>query len=136
MLITPAQYVERAGVFTKEGLTAWATGLGSTQTPYVDVALGGVWKMDGDTLTLAASLCNFTQKTLEKNISFAAVAYVSIDTDGNGEADAVIYGDYAAQTNRTVKEVMEYVNENFRDDLYDDERAWLDAFLKYYENKE
>ncbi|MBQ9736339.1 MAG: prolyl oligopeptidase family serine peptidase [Clostridia bacterium] len=135
LMITPRQYVERAGVFTKEGLKAWAEGLGSSETPYVDIPLAGVWKMEGDVLTLAGSLCNFSSVTIEKNISFAATAYINIDKDGDGTVDQTVYGDFYAGACRTAKEVMETVDYLYRDTLTDKESEWLDAFLAYYENR-
>ena len=134
MLITPERYVERAGVFTKEGLKAWAESLNSDETPYVDIPLGGVWKMEGDVLTLAGSLYNFSQTTIENNISFAAVAYVNIDVDGDGVIDQMVYGDFAAETCRTAKDVMEYVKDSFYDDLGETQQGWLDSFLANYAN--
>ncbi|MBQ9736337.1 MAG: hypothetical protein IJV96_06110 [Clostridia bacterium] len=132
MLITPERYVERAGVFTKEGLKAWAESLNSDETPYVDIPLGGVWKMEGDVLTLAGSLYNFSRTTIENNISFAAVAYVNIDVDGDGVIDQTVYGDFAAETCRTAKDVMEYVKDSFYDDLGETQQGWLNSFLANY----
>ncbi len=129
MLITPNQYVERAGAFTKEALGALLNKEGTAalgENAYVDVAIGGYYEDDGTTYTLAASLVGFSDTTLEKNPAFAAVTYAEIDTDGDGNADITVYGQYDLSTVRTVKDVATKVH---AEQATDTQKPWLEALL-------
>ena len=122
MLITPNAYVERAGAFTKEALNK----IGATKGAYVDVAIGGYYKDDGTTYTLAASLVGFSTITLAKNPAFAAVTYAEIDVNGDKVADITVYGQYDLSTVRTVKDVATKIHAEVATDT---QKPWLEALL-------
>ena len=96
MIIAPELYVEKLanGVFTKKAL-----GDGN----YVEVAIDGYYDLVGDTYVLAGGLKEFTAVTKENDLAFAAVLCLTVTV---GDESYEIYGDYNAETNRSVLEVL------------------------------
>ncbi|MBO7169693.1 MAG: hypothetical protein J6W28_00775 [Clostridia bacterium] len=131
MLITPKAYVDAAGAFTVSALDAWAAEQGSTAGAYIAISSEGWYNEDDESAyQLKASLVDLSAATLEKNPTFAVVAFIELDTDGDDIADAIIYGEYDEATCFTVKDVVAAAREAiYVENAADPRLAAYDALL-------
>ena len=131
MLITPKAYVDAAGAFTVPALDAWAAEQGSTAGAYIAISSEGWFNEDDESAyQLKASLVDLSAATLEKNPTFAVVAFIELDTDGDDIADAIIYGEYDEATCFTVKDVVAAAREAiYVENAADPRLAAYDALL-------
>ena len=132
MLITPKQYVERAGSFTREALRKYVSMSGKDASrAYVEVPSHSFYAVGEDTCVIAGTIYNFSEVTIAKNPDFAAIGCIDIDIDRDGEADRTVYGTYIASTCRSPKKTVESVR-YMNTDLTVTQREWVDDFLKNY----
>lgn len=125
ILVTPAQYVQMArGIFTREALSAMVTASGSTSgAAFVEIPMTAI--PDAGDITVAGVLYHFHATTLAKNPAFAAIAFVDIDTDGDGTLDKTLYGDYNAAYSATAKATIAAA----RDTVPPLAQGWIDNLL-------
>ncbi len=125
ILITPRAYVNMAnGVFTREALTAMVEASASvSRAAYVTVEAAP--KQDGELARLAGVLYDFKQPTLEKNPHFTAIAYIDVDTNGDGNTDFTVYGENSPTVGATVRETLE----DAREGLPARAQGWIDTLL-------
>lgn len=125
ILVTPAQYVQMArGIFTREALSAMVTASGSTSgAAFVEIPMTAI--PDAGDITVAGVLYHFHATTLAKNPAFAAIAFVDIDTDGDGTLDKTLYGDYNAAYSATAKATIAAA----RDTVPPVAQGWIDNLL-------
>ncbi len=129
MLITPEYYVDQAGAFTREALTKMVQEQGSTSgAAYIQIDSDGFYTVGRKVLTIAGSVKGFQAKTYAKNPAFAAIAFIDIDTNGDGIVDFTVYGDYNPSTNATVKESMA----NAKASMTDTQKGWIDSLLSRF----
>ena len=129
MLISPEKTVKRAGAFTREALGAFANSVGLEATAaYIQVDVPGFIIKDADTLLIRGGFYNFKPQTLEKNLSFAAVAFIDVDTDGDGQVDLSFYGNYITLANATVKETLQRTRYAFSAT----EQGWIDNLISRF----
>ena len=135
MLIAPKAYVDRAGAFTREALWKFVTSNAvDTSRAFVQIDARGFYAIDEDVYTLSGTLYKFSEKTMDKNPAFAAIAYLDIDTDKDGEVDKTVYGTFASNTCRTPRQAIESI-EYMNIQMTDTQRKWVDAFMQKYEDK-
>ena len=129
MLIAPVKYVQAAGgVFTREALRNYVVANGvAADRAFVEVVATGFFTIGEETLTLAASLANFSATTKAKNPDFTAVAFVDIDADNDGVVDYTVYGSYNALAKHNVKTVMQKA---LGGALTDTQKNWINSLLK------
>ena len=131
MLITPKAYVDAAGAFTVQALDAWAAEQGSTAGAYIAISSEG-WYDDADEAAyqLKASLVDLSAATLEKNPTFAVVAFIELDLDGDDISDTIVYGEYDEATCFNVKDVVAAAREAiYVENAADPRLAAYDALL-------
>ena len=131
MLIAPVRYVQAAGgIFTREALRAYVVENGvAADRAFVEVVATGFYVIGEETLTLAASLANFSNTTKAKNPDFTAVAFVDIDADNDGVVDYTVYGSYNALAKHNVKTVMQKA---LGGALTDTQKNWINSLLKEF----
>ena len=135
LLIAPKAYVDRAGAFTREALWKFVTSNAvDTSRAFVQIDARGFYAIDEDVYTLSGTLYKFSEKTMNKNPAFAAIAYLDIDTDKDGEVDKTVYGTFASNTCRTPRQAIESI-EYMNIQMTDTQRKWVDAFMQKYEDK-
>lgn len=135
MLITPKQYVDNAGAFTREALRSYVmTKNVDGARAFVEIQSTGFYSVDEDVCTLSGTLYKFSAVTIDKNPSFAAIAYIDIDTDKDGDVDKTVYGSFANNTCRSPKQAVETID-YMNIQLTDTQREWVDGFMKKYEDK-
>ena len=125
ILVTPDQYVQMArGTFTREALAAMVAERGSSSgAAYVEIPMTAI--PDTGDITVAGVLYRFHATTLAKNPAFAAVAFVDIDTNGDGAFDKTLYGSYNADYSVTAKATIAAA----RDTVPPVAQGWIDNLL-------
>ncbi len=127
MLITPDEYVQRTGgVFTREALRDMLEQDGyDPAKAFVQVNAGAFFRTDETTLTVAGSLYAFSNATYNNNPAFTAVAFIDIDSDGDGKTDMTVYGDYAPMASHTAVTILR----GGRAAATDTQKGWIDTIL-------
>ena len=135
MLITPQRYVQRAGAFTREALWSYVNANATEKThAFVEIPSNGFYTVDEDVCTIAGTLYRFTDVTIQNNLSFAAIACIDVDTDGDGTVDKTVYGTYTGSTCRSPKSMVESIN-YMGIQMTDTQKKWVDDFLKNYTDR-
>ncbi len=102
ILITPKDYVTAAGAFTMEALEQYVSGQSvDAHRAYLNVPSDAFFDVSELAYTIAGGFGDFSQVTQEKNPLFAAIPYLQIDRDGDGEEDDLVYGCY--EESKTVR---------------------------------
>lgn len=128
MLITPDVYVEKAGAFTREALTEMVVREGSSSgDAYIQINATGFYTVSSRVLTIAGTVNNFQSRTLTNNPAFAAIAFLDVDTNGDGVYDLTVYGDYNAAASASVKETLQSAT-----GLTDTQKGWVDSLLSKF----
>ena len=105
MIIAPKAYVDAAGAFTTQALTAYVVNNSvSADRAYLKVTADGYYSTEGDVKTIAGGFANFTDVTKEKNPEFAVVAYMVVTIDGK---DVTLYGTYEEENCVRVSDVLD-----------------------------
>ncbi len=130
MLITPDYYVQKAGgVFTREALTQMVQSEGSASgAAYIQIDADGFYTVGQKVLTISGSVYNFSKSTFDNNPAFAAVAFLDVDTDGDGVIDLTFYGNYNPNASATVKENMMKAQAS----MTDTQKGWIDSLLSRF----
>ena len=135
MLIAPKQYADSAGAFTREALRDYLAKSGKDPSrAYIEISSSGFYAIDESVCTIAGTIYNFSSVTIEKDVSFAAIACIDVDTDKDGVMDRTVYGTYAAATCRSPKKAVESINYSGIA-LTEPQRKWVDSFLENYTSK-
>ena len=117
MLITPKSYVEAAGAFTMPALEKYVTANGvPADRAYICVEPSAFY--NEETGTIAGGITNFSPATLANNPDFAAVAYIGLDLDADGDSDTYLYGTYDEAACANVKTLIEQAMELTEDPIY------------------
>ena len=128
MLITPDAYVKKAGAFTRDALSAMVVAEGSTSgAAFIQIDATGFYTVGDTALTLAGTVCNFKANTFAKNPAFAAIAFIDVDADGDGQVDFTIYGEYNTKASASVKETLQNVS-----GATDTQKGWIDNLLSQF----
>ena len=108
LLIAPAEYVKRAGSFTREALRTMVDESTSvSRAAYVEIKVNALEKKDDNTYVIAGTLYDFKDHTVKHDPLFAVIGFIEVDTDRDGDADIVHYGNYVPMLNTTVSKTMQ-----------------------------
>ena len=108
LLIAPAEYVKRAGSFTREALRTMVDESTSvSRAAYVEIKVNALEKRDDNTYVIAGTLYDFKDPTVKHDPLFAVIGFIEVDTDRDGDADIVHYGNYVPMLNTTVSKTMQ-----------------------------
>ena len=126
ILITPRAYVQKTnGNFTRAALEAMLVKYKSSSDVAYATVIAPPREGAGDTLYVAGVLRNFKETTLTYNPVFVAVAFIDVDTNGDGVYDTTAYGAYNTKAGGKVKETVSAA----REALPARAQGWIDTLL-------
>ena len=129
LLIAPAEYVKLAGAFTREALRTMVDESRSvSRAAYIETRVTAPEKRADGSYVIAGTVYDFKENTLKKDPLFAVIGLIEIDSNKDGTADIVYYGNYVPMLNTTVSKTL--VRE--RSKAHGEALEFIDALLSRF----